>query len=86
MKMADFSGMQAEVERNRSVVGSAVALINGIAAKIDAAVAANDASDNTQLTDLANSLRSDSDSLAAAVGANTPAETGGAPGTGEPTP
>lgn len=72
--MADFTAMQAEVERNRSVVGSAVALINGIAAKIDAAVVANDASDNTALTDLANSLRADSDSLAAAVSANTPAE------------
>lgn len=75
--MADFTGMTAEIERNRSVVQSAVTLINGIAAKIDAAVAENDASDNTALTDLANSLRSDSDSLAAAVVANTP---------GEPTP
>lgn len=72
--MADFAGMTAEIERNRTVVGSAVALINGIAAKIDAAVAANDATDNTALTDLANSLRTDSDSLAAAVSANTPTE------------
>lgn len=72
--MADFTQMTAEIDRNRSVVGSAVALINGIAAKIDAAVQANDASDNTALTDLANSLRSDSDALAAAVVAHTPSE------------
>lgn len=75
--MADLSGITAEVERNRSVAASAVALINGIAARIDSAVAANDASDNTGLTDLANSLRSDADALAAAVSANTPAEGGG---------
>lgn len=74
--MADLAGMTAEVERNRSVVGSAVALINGIAGRIDAAVAANDASDNTALTDLANSLRSDSQALADAVAANTSAEGG----------
>lgn len=72
--MADFTTMTAEVERNRTVVGSAVALINGIAGKIEAAVAANDATDNTALTDLASSLRSDSDALAAAVSANTPSE------------
>jgi hypothetical protein len=83
--MADFSQMTAEVERNRSVVQSAVTLINGIAAKIDAAVAANDATDNSALSDLANSLRSDSDGLAAAVAANTPAEGGDTGGT-EPTP
>lgn len=72
--MADFTALTAEVDRNRTVVGSAVALINGIAAKIDAAVAANDATDNTALTDLAASLRSDSDTLASAVAAHTPAE------------
>lgn len=72
--MADFSGVNAEVTRLTDVVASAVALINGIAAKIDAAVAANDAGDNTQLSGLADSLRSQADSLGAAVAANTPAE------------
>jgi hypothetical protein len=84
--MADFTQMTAEVERNRSVAASAVALINGIAAKIEAAVQANDAGDNTALTDLATSLRSDSDALAAAVAANTPAEGGGDTGEGGGTP
>jgi len=72
--MADFSGVNTEVTRLTEVVASAVALINGIAAKIDAAVAANDAGDNTQLAGLADSLRGQADSLGAAVAANTPSE------------
>ncbi len=72
--MADFSGVNSEVTRLTDVVQSAVALINGIAGKIDAAVAANDAGDNTALSGLADSLRAQSDGLAAAVAANTPAE------------
>lgn len=71
--MADFSGVNSEVARLTDVVSSAVALINGIAAKIDEAVAANDAGDNTALAGLADTLRAQSDSLAAAVAANTPA-------------
>lgn len=70
--MADFTGLQAEVTNLTSVVASAVALINGIAAQIEAAVAANDAGDNTQLATLASDVRSQADSLAAAVAANTP--------------
>ncbi len=71
--MADFSGVNAEVSRLTDVVGSAVALINGIAAQVEAAVAANDAGDNTQLSGLADSLRGQADNLAAAVAANTSA-------------
>jgi len=72
--MADFSGVNAEVSRLTDVVASAIALINGIAARIDEAVAANDAGDNTALAGLADSLRAQGDSLAEAVAANTPAE------------
>lgn len=72
--MADFTGVKAEVTRLTDVVASAVALINGIADKIAAAVAANDAGDNTELTGLADSVRAQADGLAAAVAANTPAE------------
>lgn len=71
--MADFSGVNAEVTRLTDVVSSAVALINGIAGQIEAAVVANDAGDNTALAGLADSLRAQGDSLAAAVAANTPA-------------
>ena len=69
----DFSGLEAEVTNLTSVVDSAVALLNGIAARIDAAVAASDAGDNTKLTELASSVRAQADGLAAAVAANTPA-------------
>jgi hypothetical protein len=71
--MADFTELIAEVERNRSVVDSAIAAINGIATQIEAAVAANDAGDNTQLASLAASVRAQADDLGAAVAANTPA-------------
>lgn len=71
--MANFDGVNAEVARLTDVVTSAVALINGIAGKIQEAVAANDAGDNTALAGLADSLRAQSDGLAAAVAANTPA-------------
>jgi hypothetical protein len=72
--MANFDELNAEVSNLTSVVDSAVALINGIAAKIEAAVAANDAGDNSQLISLASSVRAQADGLAAAVAANTPAE------------
>lgn len=70
--MADFSALQTEVSNLTSVVASAVAVINGIAAQIEAAVAANDAGDNTALASLASDVRAQADSLAAAVAANTP--------------
>lgn len=71
--MANFDELNAEVTNLTSVVDSAVALINGIAAKIDAAVAANDAGDNSQLAGLAASVRAQATALADAVAANTPA-------------
>lgn len=72
--MANFDQLNSEVTNLTSVVDSAVALINGIATKIEAAVQANDAGDDTQLKSLASSVRSQADALAAAVAANTPAE------------
>lgn len=70
--MADFTGMKAEVENLKTVAASAVALINGIADKVAAAIAANDAGDNSELASLASDLRAEADGLAAAVSANTP--------------
>ena len=73
--MADISGIQAEVERNTTVVASAVALINGFTSQLDAAIAeavdANDDADLTALTALSDSLKTNSDALASAVEANT---------------
>ena len=69
--MASFDEITAEVERTKSVTQSAIALLNGIAARIDAAIAANDAGDNTALGSLSADIRANADSLAAAVQANT---------------
>lgn len=71
--MANFDAVNAEVTRLTDVVTSAVALINGIAGKIEEAVKANDEGDNTALAGLADTLRAQADGLASAVAANTPA-------------
>ena len=67
----DVSDLTAAVERMTTVSESAIALINGIAAKIDAAVAADNVVDATNLAALSASIKSEADSLAAAVEANT---------------
>lgn len=81
----DFSSLQAEVARNRSVDGSAAALIRGIADRIAAAIQADDAGDATNLNALVDDLRSSTDDLSGAVSEGTPAA-GGGTGSGEPTP
>jgi len=72
--MADMTGISGEVDRAKGVVASAVALIGGFKARLDAAiaeaVAANDAADLTALTDLSTSLGTSTDELAAAVASN----------------
>lgn len=70
----DLTELTTEIERNSTIDGSAIVLINGIAARIDKAVAAAAAGDTAALTALASSLRSSSTALAEAVAANTPAE------------
>lgn len=76
--MADFSSLIAEVQRDSDVKSSAITALNGIADAIDAAVAtavaANDAVDLTAITDLTNQLRGQTDALAAAIPAGTPAQ------------
>lgn len=71
--MADFTEEEGVIAELETVVDSAVALIEGIAVQIDAAVAANDAGDNTQLSTLSARIRAKKDALAAAVAANTTA-------------
>jgi len=70
--------LNAETTRNTTVIGSALALINGFQARLDAAVAAAIAAGATQaqlteLTSLSAGLKTNDDNLAAAVAANTPA-------------
>ena len=76
----DFSSLQAEVARNRSVDGSAAALIRGIADRIAAAIKEDDVTDSTALNTLIDDLRSSSDDLSAAVSENTPSSGGGTTG------
>lgn len=79
----DFSTLQAEVARNRTVDGSAAALIRGIADRIAAAIKEDDVADATNLNALVDDLRTSSDDLSAAVSENTP---GGGTGGGETPP
>lgn len=65
-----LAALTAEVTQVNTVEASAVALIQGLAAQIAAAVAIDD---TTQLTALSASLTTNATALAAAVTANTPA-------------
>ena len=69
----DLQGLRDEVARNRTVDGSAAAVIRGIAQRIADAIAADDVADATNLNALVTDLRSSTDDLAAAVSENTPA-------------
>lgn len=64
----ELDALEAEVTRNTEVDQSAVTLLTGLAAQIESMK-----TDPVKLQGLADSLRSSSDALAAAVVANTPA-------------
>lgn len=66
--MADLQSLTAQVESNNTVIGSALALINGFAAQLAAA-----GTDPGKLQALQDSLKAQDDALASAVAANTPA-------------
>ncbi len=73
-----LADLEAQVKRTKEVDESAVVLINGIAARITAAIEAAIANGATAaelapVTDEVAALKAGSDSLAAAVEANTPA-------------
>ncbi len=68
-KMAtDLSALQAAVEKDTAVDQSAITLLQGLKAALDAA-----GTDPVALKALSDQLGSNSDALAAAVAANTPA-------------
>ena len=73
-----IAALQTEVANNTTVEKSALALINGFAAQLAAAVAAAQAAGATTaqlqaITDLQTTLASNDTELASAVAANTPA-------------
>ncbi len=66
--MATLDALTAQVAANKTVIDSAVVLINGIAARIAAAGA-----DPVALAALVDNLKASDEALATAVAANTPA-------------
>lgn len=67
--MAELDDLTVQVKKNEEVEAAAVVLIQGIAAKLEAAK-----SDPIKIQALSNELKTSADALAAAVVANTPAE------------
>ena len=68
--MAALDDLKAQVARSITVEQSAITLIQGLKAKLDAAIAANDPQ---ALADLSSQLDSEANALSAAITANTPA-------------
>lgn len=69
-KMAgEIQNLEVEVSQNASATQSAIVLLNGLKARLDAAIASGDMS---KVKELADQLSSNTDALAAAVTANTP--------------
>jgi len=66
--MADLTSLTTQVAQNTTVEGSAVVLIQGLAAQLAAA-----GTDPAKLADLQAQLNTSATALAAAVAANTPA-------------
>lgn len=66
--MADLTELTAEVAETKTVSESAITLLNGLKAQLDAA-----GTDPVKLKELSDSLDANSKALAAAVEANTPA-------------
>lgn len=67
--MADLTQLIQDVQNNASVIESAITLLQGLKEKLDAA-----GTDATKLAELSASLESQTNSLAAAIAANTPAD------------
>jgi cell division protein FtsB len=68
MIMADLSKLEADVEQVKTVEASAITLLQGLKAQLDAA-----GTDPVKLKALSDQLEASSSDLAAAVVANTPA-------------
>ncbi len=71
-----LDALKTQVAENSAVIGSAITLIQGLHDKLQAAI---DAGDPAALQALADELKAKDQDLAAAVAANTPAESAPAP-------
>lgn len=70
-EMAILDDLTTEVEETKTVQASAIALLQGLKAKLDAAIASGNPA---ALKALSDALNVSSNDLAAAITANTPAE------------
>jgi len=69
----DITRISADVARETTVEQSAIALLGGLKKSLDDAIAANNDGDPTELLSLSQQIENNTDALAAAVKANTPA-------------
>lgn len=69
--MSKLDDLKADVAAETTVVNSAITLLSGISARIDAAVAAARAGDDQALSQLSAEVKSETQALADAVAANT---------------
>lgn len=69
--MSELDDLKASVAATTQVEASAIALLQGLKAKLDAAIAAGDPA---ALTSLSSALGSETSALSAAIVANTPAD------------
>lgn len=67
--MEELAVLTQEVAETKTVMGSAVTLLQGLKARLDAA-----GTDKVKLAELSTDLDTNTNALAAAVSANTPAE------------
>jgi hypothetical protein len=71
--MSAMTDLQTDVANEDTVIASAVTMINGFAAALDAAIAAAQAGNDTALTALSADVKAQAATLANSVAANTPA-------------
>lgn len=74
---ADFTPLTNEVAELTSVADSAVALLDGFETRLQAAIEADNISDNSNVGQFAKSFAAEKTKLAEAVARNTPSEGGG---------
>lgn len=83
---ADFSPLVTEVTELTTVADSAVALMDGFSSRLEAAIAADNLSDNSSVAKFAADFSAQKAKLAEAVARNTVAAEEPPAGGGEPTP